>query len=123
MNISSIQREPKASDMSLEKLTTNTQVSEKDKLSEASRQFEALLLRNILSDTQKNSIDTKKKESATDSIYRDMITNQLADTISRSRSFGLANALDKDLGRQLLKSSDSKSSTTSTAATGTTQSL
>jgi hypothetical protein len=54
MNISSIQREPKASDMSLEQLTTNTQVSNKEKLSEASRQFEALLLRNILSDTQKN---------------------------------------------------------------------
>jgi len=109
MEISPLQRKVSASDLSLEQMEANKNLSNKDKLSEVCRQFEAVLLRQILSESQKNVIDTKH-QSAADGIYHDMVTNQMADSISRSRAFGLATTLEKELGRQLLKNPDSTSS-------------
>lgn len=105
MEISPLQRKVNATDLSLEQMESNKNLSDKEKLSEVCRQFEAVLLRQILSESQKNVIDTKH-QSAADSIYHDMVTNQMADSISRSRAFGLATTLEKELGRQLLKNPD-----------------
>ncbi|MFM1770679.1 MAG: hypothetical protein RJA22_3208 [Verrucomicrobiota bacterium] len=91
-----------ASELPLERLAANEGVSEADKIGEMSRQFEAVLLRQILSAAHKTVIQSEySDDSAVGGIYRDMVTEQLADAISRSGSFGLAQQLQRDLTRQL----------------------
>lgn len=102
MEVSNLQRQVSAADIPLDRMTDSKQVSDQQKLGEVSRQFEAILLRQILSEAQKSQITIKgKSPSAVSDIYHDMVTNQLADSISRSGSVGMAKVLEKQLGRQL----------------------
>jgi Rod binding domain-containing protein len=58
------------------------------------RQFEAILLRQILQSTQKTVIPSKFSDNSTAaSIYHDLVTHQLADSISKSGTVGLAKTL------------------------------
>lgn len=101
MELASLQPHVKAADLPLDRLAASTQVSEADKLGEVSRQFEAVLLRQILSSAQKPLLDAKAgSPSATAGIYQDMITTQLADKISHSGGIGLATSLAQQLGHQ-----------------------
>jgi Rod binding domain-containing protein len=85
----------------LERLATSTQIDQKDKIAEVSRAFEAVLLRQILQESQKPSFKSKLSgNSATDAIYHDMVANQLAESISKSGSFGLAKHFAGQLQRQ-----------------------
>lgn len=98
MEITALQRNVRAADIQIENLAGNKQLNENAKVGEVSRQFEAVLLRQILGDAQKKIFaSTMNPESSSGSIYQDMITNQLADSISRSGSFGLARSLEKQL--------------------------
>jgi len=98
MEITSVQNHLKASQLPPEQLANNHSLSESEKITEASRQFEALLLRQILQATQKTVIKSKfADDSAAGSIYRDMITNQLAESISKSGTFGLAKSFEQQL--------------------------
>jgi len=102
MEIPSIQRQVQAADLPIERLAGNTHVSEAGKLAEVSRQFEAVLLRQILGDAQKKVFaSSMNPESVASGVYQDMITNQLADSISRSGGFGLAGNLKQQLQHQL----------------------
>jgi peptidoglycan hydrolase FlgJ len=105
MQIPSLQPRAKACDLPLEKLAGNNQISESEKINEVSRQFEAILLRQILASAQKTIFpSTMNPESSASGIYRDMMTNQLADQISRSGELGLSTTLATQLGRQLTHS-------------------
>ncbi len=98
MQFSSIQRPKLATDVPIERLTGNTHLSEAGKLAEVSRQFEAVLLRQILGDAQKKVFtSTMNSESVASGVYRDMVTDQIADSISRSGAFGLAASLNQQL--------------------------
>jgi Rod binding domain-containing protein len=56
-----------------------------------------------LQDAQKTVIPSRYgADSSVNSIYHDLSTAQLADSISKSGSFGLARNLEKQLSRQLL---------------------
>ena len=102
MDISPLQRKVTAASLPLDQLAGNTQIPQQEKIAEISRQFEAVLLRQILSDAQKNSFGADKKEqNSSAEIYKDMVTTQLADRISHSGGFGLANALQSQLGKQM----------------------
>lgn len=88
-------------DLPLEKLATSKALSEGEKTSEMTRQFEAVLLRQILNEAQKPAF--KSKYAATgvsSSIYQDLMVNQLADRISSSRTVGLAQELETQVSRQ-----------------------
>jgi Rod binding domain-containing protein len=86
----------------LEQLAKSPKLSEEQKIGELSRQFEAVLLRQVLQHAQKTVIKSSlTEESATSGIYQDMVTNQLAESISKSGSFGLARSLQAELTRQL----------------------
>ena len=101
MNIAPIQNNS-AADVPIEQLAHNCTLTEQQKVGEVSRQFEALLLRQILQETQKTVIPSKYSDtSTTASIYHDMVTNQLADQISKSGTVGLAQSLERQLTRQL----------------------
>ena len=103
MNPLAIHPRINASDVPLHDLAANKNIPDTEKVAEVSRQFEAVLLRQILQETRKSSISPSSSADATTSgIYDDMINSQLADSISRSGSFGLAKSLQGELAHQVL---------------------
>jgi Rod binding domain-containing protein len=107
MNIPSLTQAAKAGNLPLEKLAGNQSLSEKEKLAEVSRQFESVLLRQILGAARKTIFKSKfNEESMASGIYHDMTTIQLADAISRSGSLGLARSLEAQLIRQTTTPAD-----------------
>ena len=109
MEISPLQRHVQAADLPLDKLAANSNLSQADKVGEVSRQFEAILLRQILSEAQKPVFKSKMNpDTASSGIYRDMITTQLADSISRSKALGLADTLSRQLTKQLKLGGEAK---------------
>lgn len=110
----------KASEIPLERLSTNSELTEAQKSAEVGRQFEALLMRQILSEANK----TVFKSSLTDNslaqgVYQDMITTQMAESISKSGDFGLAHTFQEQLASQVSKKAQAQASdsTTDTANT------
>jgi Rod binding domain-containing protein len=102
MELSPLSSSVHASDVPMERLAGNTHLSEKEKLGEVSRQFEAVLLRQILQNAQKTHFASKfSGDSATSDIYQDMVTTQMADGISKSGTFGLAQSLNEQLKHEL----------------------
>lgn len=89
-----------AADIALERLSGNSQLSETDKTREATRQFEALLIRQILQAAQKSGIKSSfNEESSVKDIYNDMIHERMADAVSRSGGLGLSESLTQQLTR------------------------
>ncbi len=102
MEVTSFKPSINAATLPVEKLAGNSQLSQEAKVGELSRQFEAVLLRQILTEAQKNSLGPKASDqSSSKEIYRDMITNQLAESISQSGAFGLARALAPQLSHEV----------------------
>ena len=109
MNIPPVQAHVSASDLPLEQLAGNPKIPESEKVGEACRQFEALLLRQMLQEARKPLLDPSgEDQSAISSIYNDMIDNQLADCMSRSGSFGLASSLQAQVVHQALPGTDAE---------------
>src|ERR1700674_3537492 len=102
MDISSIKPHVNPADLPVEQVASNPTLTEEEKVGELSRQFEAVLLRQILSEAQKTVIKSKySDDSLASGIYQDMTTKQLADSISKSGNFGLAHSLSQQLAHQL----------------------
>lgn len=103
MNLHALNAGLKAPEPPLEKVAENKALSEEQKVAELSRQFEGVLLRQILGQARKTVFQsTTDEESASSAIYQDMVTSQLAESISKSGSFGLAKSLQTQLSRQVL---------------------
>ena len=93
--------------LSIEQLAANPNVSDRDKIGEVSRQFESYLLRQYLGEARKPITHSKfNPEGETNHVYQDMITSNLADSLSKAGSFGLGNALKEQLIRQNLATAD-----------------
>lgn len=103
MEISPLNREVKASELPLERLARAGNVSQEEKIAEVSRQFEGVLLRQILSQAQKPMFKSSlmPADGTTNAIYQDMITQQLADRISRGGTFGFAKVLEQQLTTEI----------------------
>jgi len=102
MEISALPNGVHAADLPLEQLAKNTKLSEAEKIGELSRKFEAVLLRQILQESHKTVIKSSfTDDSAVSGIYSDMVTNALAENISKAGTFGLAKSLQAQLIRQL----------------------
>jgi len=100
MEVNPLQRSIIASDIAPERLAGNSRLTQDQKITEASRQFEAVMLRQILSDSQKTVIPSEFSDHSTAAgIYQDLITNTLADNISKSGRFGLAKVFEQQLSR------------------------
>ena len=103
MDIPPLQSQAKASVVPFDQLASNPNVSDRDKVKEACRQFEAVLLRQILGEARKTVIPSStNSDSNVSGIYNDMVNNQMADSISRSGAFGLAKSLQAQLVHQVL---------------------
>ena len=97
MNISPLQNRA-AADIAPEALAGNSKLTEQEKIAEASRQFESMLLRQILSESQKPVIKSEFTDNSTAAgIYQDFITNQLSDSLSKSGAFGFAKTFERQL--------------------------
>jgi len=105
MEISSLNRNVAAGNLPLEKLAGSSQLSEKEKIAEATRQFESVLLKQILAQGQKPMFQSKLMvgSESSNAIYQDMMTQQLADRISRTGSFGFAKELQTQLDHENIK--------------------
>ena len=98
MNIASIQSKVDAGHIDIESLAGNKALSQDQKIAEASRQFEAIMVRQFLTESQKSVIKSSfTDDSATAGIYQDMITNQMADNLTRSGGIGLAKTFEQQL--------------------------
>jgi flagellar protein FlgJ len=103
MNVSPFQPRVDAREVPIEKLASNSSISDSEKVGQACRQFEAIFLREIFKDMRKTVISSSThKDNAVSGIYDDMVNNQLADSVSRSGAFGLAKSLESQLTRQTL---------------------
>lgn len=74
-------------------LAKRTNVSPEEKTAGACQQFEAILLRQILSEAFK-PVASKSLGAAAAGMYQDMTVGQLADSISQSGTFGLARSFE-----------------------------
>ena len=91
MEVRHITSKTAAQEMPLDLLARNKDLSESEKIGGVSRHFEAILLRQFLSEAQKPVFGTKSSmPESTQEIYRDMMVNTLADEMSKSGSLGLA---------------------------------
>lgn len=101
MNVAALpSNQVSAAEVAPESLAGNQSLSEHQKIAEASRQFEAMLLRQILSETQKPVIQSEFSDNSTAAgIYQDLATNQMADSMSKSGAFGFAQVFERQLDR------------------------
>jgi Rod binding domain-containing protein len=79
MNVSPLNPHIVASEIAPERLAKNPKLTDEQKIAEASRQFESILLKQILESSQKTVIKSKLSEDSTaSSIYHDMVTTRMA---------------------------------------------
>jgi Rod binding domain-containing protein len=90
---------PAAGDLPLEQLAKAPGVSEAAKVAEATRQFEAILVRQLLRSARQSSqaTDAPGGTVAAD-IYWDLVHENLADAITRGGGLGLGTALQSSFG-------------------------
>lgn len=102
MEIGSVHGRAMAADVPVERLADTAALSEQEKIGELSRQFEALLVRQILAEAQKPVFESKYADNSfAGSIYRDLNVQHLADGISQSGGLGLAEVLQQQLTKQV----------------------
>ena len=90
-----------AANLPLERLAANKQLPEAQKIAAVSQAFEAVLLRQILGESQRPVFPSKFIGNSTaDGIYRDLAVDQLANSIAKSGSFGLAKSLTAEMQHQ-----------------------
>jgi Rod binding domain-containing protein len=105
MNILGANSRVEASQLPLESLAHNKNISDADKVTEVARQFEAVLLRQIMQDIRKPVLAPAEGDATASGVYNDMINNQMAESISRAGGFGLAKSLAAQLSHQVLPAS------------------
>lgn len=82
----------------IEDLAGNKNLTKQQKIHEASRQFEAIMLQQVLSEMQKPVITSEFTDDSTASdIYQGYITNALAQSMSKTDSFGFAKIFEQQL--------------------------
>lgn len=99
MEINPASRKIDASDLPLDRLVTSNQLSKAEKINAVSHHFEAILLRQFLTEAQKPLLKSKDGLlGASNAIYQDMIVGNMADEISKTGMLGLASAFQTQMG-------------------------
>lgn len=100
MNITPVQSsaEIDTSTVPVEDLAGNKNLTKQQKIHEASRQFEAIMLQQIMSEMQKPVITSEFTDDSTAAgIYQDYMTNALAQSMSKTDSLGFAKIFEQQL--------------------------
>jgi Rod binding domain-containing protein len=102
MTISRLHPQTIAPEMPVDRLADNAALSEQEKIGELSKQFESLLVRQILAEAQKPVFQSKYSDNSfAGSVYRDLNVQNLAEGISRAGGLGLAGVLQQQLTKQV----------------------
>jgi Rod binding domain-containing protein len=110
MNLAPIQPPANDANVPIEDLAGNKHLTAQQKIHEASQQFEAILLQQILSEMQKPVITSEFTDDSTAAgIYQDTISNAMAQSISKSGGFGFAQIFEQQLTPRNLAHSQAKS--------------
>lgn len=82
----------------IEELAGSKHLTQQQKIHQASQQFEAIMLQQILSEMQKPVVTSEFSDDSTAAgIYQDYISNALAQSISKSGGFGFAKVFEQQL--------------------------
>jgi flagellar protein FlgJ len=84
-----------AANIPLADLAHNKGVTEDAKIAEASRQFEAIFIRQILAEANKSGAS----KGVASGVYQEMVNDHLADNLTRSGGLGIAHSLQAQLTR------------------------
>ncbi|MGB0372980.1 MAG: hypothetical protein ACPGN3_16745 [Opitutales bacterium] len=77
-----------------QKLTFNASMSEEQKVAEAAKQFEGVMLRQYLKDALKPMVETElTKNSASSDIYRSYLIDIMAGSMAESGALGVSSTL------------------------------
>lgn len=96
-----------AANLTPEQVAGNSALTEPQKVAEMSRQFEAVLLRQILTEAHKPVFKSSMAlGSSTAAVHQDLLINEMANQMTRGGGAGLATQLSKDLGRQFKAEND-----------------
>ncbi|HEY1790564.1 MAG TPA: rod-binding protein [Verrucomicrobiae bacterium] len=86
------------SNIPVEDLAGNKHLTKQQKIHEASRQFEAIMLQQIMSEMQKPVINSEFTDDSTAAgIYQDYMTNALSQSMSKNDSLGFAKIFEEQL--------------------------
>ena len=97
----------------LRAMLDNPRASEQQKAAEAAKQFETVMLHQIVKQTMKPVVEgALNKEGAGHGIYEYFMTQSLAEGLSAGGGFGLADSLTQQLTRQQPLSDPSAMTTT-----------
>lgn len=92
----------KAMDLPIEKLANVKTLDEKQKVAIASRHFETLFLRMLLSEVQKPLIKSKfVSNSARDQIYRDFMVSNLAEALAKSEPLKISSMIQNQISKTI----------------------
>ena len=98
MNIPPIQSPIDTSKIPIEQLAGNKNLTQQQKVHEASREFEVIMLQQMLSEMQKPVITSEFTDDSTaGDIYQGYVTNALAESMSKSGSVGFAKIFEQQL--------------------------
>ncbi len=93
-----------ARELPVEQLAKNSTLPNAEKIGALCQQFEAVLLRQVLTNARKTVIDSKlHPPSAANGIYDDMVTQRLAEGMSQSGALIRGNTLKNHMPPQPLK--------------------
>lgn len=115
MNISPLQRHLKSDGLPLDKVVSNPNMPETEKVNAASKAFEAILVKQIIQNAQKPMFASKLvPQSSANGIYQDMVAEQLANSISQSGALGLGRSINQQLQHALPSSARAHSAASQT---------
>ena len=98
MEVNFSERKVAATELPIEQLAKNTHLTDAERIAGVSRHFEAILLRQFLSEAQKPVLDPKGGlHGAANEIYKDMMVNVLAEQISKTGTLGIAQSFQSQL--------------------------
>jgi Rod binding domain-containing protein len=87
-------------DLPVEQLERVKSLNDQQKVAVASKQFETMFLRMVLSETQKPMIKSKfVSSSARDEIYRDFMVSNLADALSKTEPLKISSLIQQQLSK------------------------
>jgi len=92
--------QPLGSNMDLTQLANHSQLSEKDKLEAAAKEFEVMLVKQVLKSAQQpltESGSTFFPTQGTGAIYGDMMIDTLSGSVGRAGQLGLARLFQQQL--------------------------
>jgi Rod binding domain-containing protein len=112
------------SNIPVEDLAANKHLTQQQKIHEASRQFETIMLQQILSELQKPVIKSEFTDDSTAAdIYQGYATNALAESMSKSGAFGFAKLFEEQLSPHPNKTTHHPAAATPETSTSSTRPL